>query len=106
MLEHETDAAVLGSHAGHIVAVDPHRPGVWLLEPGDDPKQRRLAGPAWSKQRRQRAFRDLDRNVLERGEVAEPLRDPLNVDSHLGSCLPGARTVIPSNTISDITASS
>jgi len=43
VLEHESDASVLGPRAGHVLARDPDDSLVGLLEAGDYPQQRRLA---------------------------------------------------------------
>ena len=75
VLEDEADAALLRRHAGRVLAGDEDLAGVGLLEPGDHAQQRRLAAAARAEQRGQRAGRDLERDVVERDEVAEPLRD-------------------------------
>ncbi len=42
VLEDEPDPAILGARRRHVAAVDQHPTGVGVLEPGDDPQQRRL----------------------------------------------------------------
>ena len=72
MLEDEADAALL---RGSPVASSPPIstwPAVGLLEPGDHAQQRRLAAAARAEQRRQRAVGHVERDVVERQEVAEP----------------------------------
>ena len=73
VLEHEADAALLRRQLRRVAAGDDDRAGVGLLEPGDDPQQRRLAASRGPEQRGQRAVGHLERDVVERGEVAEPL---------------------------------
>ena len=76
VLEHEPDATLL--RPARAVTSSPSistGPGVGRLEPGDDPQQRRLARAARAQQRRQRPLGDLERDVVERGEVAEALGD-------------------------------
>ena len=45
VLEDEADRPVPRVRAGRILALEDDRTGVGRLEPGDDPQQRRLAGP-------------------------------------------------------------
>ena len=75
VLEHEADAALLRRPAGDVLAVDEDRAHVGRLEPGDDPEQRGLAAAARAEERGERSRRDLHRDVVERDEVVEPLRD-------------------------------
>ena len=57
------------------MALDQHAPGVRPLEPRDDAQERRLAAAARAEQRGERPAGDLDRDVVERDERAELLRD-------------------------------
>ena len=82
MLEDEADAALLRRPAGDVLAVDEDRALVGGLEPGDDPEQRGLAAAARAEERRERARRDLHRDVVERDEVVEALRDAPDGDRH------------------------
>ena len=106
MLEDEPDAAILGTRARHVVAGDPHYAVVGLLEPGDDPQQGRLPRAAWPEQRGQPAFGHLERDVLERHEVTEPLGDSFYLNPHRASFVLEPNIVINSNTAIDSTANS
>ena len=59
---------------------DHDRAGVGHLEPRDHAQQRRLARAGGSEQRGQLAVGRLDRDVVEGGEVAEPLGHVLDGD--------------------------
>ena len=82
VLEDEADVALLRPHPGRVDAVDHDRARVGLLQPGDDPEQRRLARAARPEQRGQRAALDLERDVVEGLEVAEALAHVLDDDGH------------------------
>src|SRR5262249_14593007 len=82
VLEDEADAPRLRRDAGDVLAVEPDGSVVRLLEPGDDPQQRRLAASARAEQGSQRPGLDLQRDVLERHELAELLPDASNLDAH------------------------
>ncbi len=75
VLEDEADAALLRRERRRLLAGDHDLAGVGRLEPRDHAQQRRLAAAARPEQRRQRAALDRDRDVVERHEVPEPLRD-------------------------------
>ena len=104
VLEHEADPAPLRRDVGRVGAVDLDLAAVGLLEPGDDPQQRRLARAARPEQRGQRAVGDLERDALERDEVAERLGDVANRDH--ASSLRGLILVIASSVASAMNASS
>src|SRR5262249_43042845 len=70
VLEDEADAALLRRHVGDVDALETDSTGVGTLEPGDDAEQGRLAAAARAEQGRKRARFDLDRDVVERDEVA------------------------------------
>ena len=71
MLEDEADAALLRGVARDVDAVELDRPRLRLLEPGDHAQERRLPASARPEQRGQRPGRNLDRDVVQRGERAE-----------------------------------
>ena len=75
-----------------------------LFEPRDDAQERRLAAAARAEQRRQRAGLDLERHVVERDELAEPLADAGDLDAHAGASF-GLRKVIAMRTRMAMTAS-
>ncbi len=81
MLEHEPDPSLLDGDPGHVAPLEEDAAGVSLLEAGDQAQHRRLAAAARSEQRRQRALRDVERHVVERQEVLEPLADALDLDT-------------------------
>ncbi len=82
MLEAEADVAVLDGDLGHVLVGDDHPAGVGLLETGDHAQQRRLTATARPEQGRERAIGHIDRNLVQRDEVAEPLGRVLNCDAH------------------------
>jgi len=51
--------------------------GAGLLEPGDQPQDRRLAAARWTEQNAELAIADLEGNVLENLLGAELLRQPM-----------------------------
>jgi hypothetical protein len=103
VLEDEADLPALRRHARGVVALDLDAAGVGRLEAGDDPQQARLARAARAEQRGQRAAGDLERDVVERDEVAEALGDLADRDH---AFLLGLTTVINSNVANAISASS
>ena len=103
VLEDEADAAPLRRNAGGVLARDLDAALVGHLEPRDDAQQRRLARAAGAEQCRERAFGDLERDVIEGGEVAPALRDALDAD-HADSLL-GLSTVIARRVPRAMTAS-
>ena len=58
-------------HARKRPAVEPDRAGVRLVEAGDAVEQRRLAGAVRADQAADRAGRDREADVVERGDAAE-----------------------------------
>src|SRR5205814_1667719 len=75
VLEDHADAAGPRRPLGHVVVPDQHVAAVGALEAGDHSQQRRLAAAARAEQGGQRAFGDRHRDVVERGEAVEALRD-------------------------------
>ena len=67
--------ALVGRHARDGLAGDLDRPAVGLLEAADHPQRGRLAAARRAEQREERARGDLERQVVDRQHVAEPLRD-------------------------------
>jgi hypothetical protein len=104
VLEDEPDPALLGRQRRRIAAVDHDRAGIGNLESRDDAQQRRLARARRPEQRRQRARGDLERDAVQRLEVAEALGDVGRGD-HAGS-LRGLMSVIASSVARAMTASS
>jgi hypothetical protein len=85
VLEDEADAALLWHDAGHVFVPDHDATRIGRLESGDDAQQRRLAAAARPEQRRERAVRDLDPDIVECREVTEALGDVLSLDGHEAS---------------------
>ena len=83
VLEHETDVAFLRRRGGHVVALDHHGARVEGVEARDGPQQRRLAGARRSEQRGQRAVGDLDRHIVECGEISVALVGADHLDGHV-----------------------
>jgi hypothetical protein len=82
VLEDEADAALLRRDSGRVVPEDDDLALVRLLEPRDHAEQRRLAASARPQERGEGTRLDVERDVLERGEVVEALRDTLDDDGH------------------------
>ena len=79
-LEHRVDRALVGPRPGEVGVTDHHPPGRGLLEAGDHPERGRLAAARRAQQREERPSWDLQVDVVDRGEVAEPLGDALELE--------------------------
>jgi hypothetical protein len=88
VLEHQADVALARRAVEQVLAVVQHASGIRTLEAGQDPQERGLARARRAEQRDQPARRDLDRDVVDGGEVAEALGDVLDGDGH-GATPPG-----------------
>ena len=82
MLEDETDLALAHADGARVLAVEQHLAGVRRLQPGDDAQQRGLARARQTQQRDQLAGLDVQVDIVERNEVAEPLADVFELDAH------------------------
>ena len=82
VLEDEADVATLRGEPGRVLAREQDLARVGPLEAGDDPQQSRLAGAAGPEHRRERALRDLERDIIDGEERAEALRDVADLDRH------------------------
>ncbi len=82
VLEDEADIPVLGPDVRGVLARDQDLAVVGELETGDDPEERRLARAARPEQGSQRAAFDVERDIVERREVAEALRDVTDENGH------------------------
>src|SRR2546423_12161625 len=82
VLEDEAHPALARRRLGTVVAVDPDASRVGLLEAGDRAQECGLAAAARAEQGHQGPGRHLERDVLERDEVTEPLGDALYGDAH------------------------
>ncbi len=104
VLEDEADATLLRRDPGCVLAGDDDLARVGHLESGDHAQERRLAAAARAEQRRQRARRHLERDVVEGDEVAEALRDSGGDDAQAVSSL-GLISVMATSTSTAISAS-
>ena len=59
------DPTGAGAGAGDLVAEQPDRAGVGVLEPGDEAQQRRLAAPRRSQQGEELAGRDVEVDAFD-----------------------------------------
>ena len=62
-----------------MISIDPD---VGQFEAGDDPQQRGLAAAARAEQGGEFAVLDVDRDVVQRDEIAEPLGHVAHADCH------------------------
>jgi hypothetical protein len=83
-LEDRVDVAPIRGEGRHVAPAKLDRAGGRLLEPGDHPQRRRLAATRRAEQREELATLDLERQVVDRHEIAEPLRDALQPDVDVG----------------------
>ena len=84
MLEDETDLAIADAPPGDVLLVKADRAAaaVGLLQAGDDPEQRRLAGAGRSEQGHEFAALDREAHIVECGEIAERFADVEDFDAH------------------------
>src|SRR5262249_55433747 len=82
VLEDEADPPVARAALGGVLAVERDRAGVGVLEPGDQPEQRRLARARGAEQRDELARLHVQRHVAQRGERAEVLPERADLDAH------------------------
>jgi hypothetical protein len=79
-LEHHVDRPLVRRNARHVRAIDPDAAAGGFLETGEHAQQRGLAAARAAEQAEQFLLIDLQRNVVDRDEVAELLGDALDVD--------------------------
>ena len=84
-LEDRVDVALVGRLLGHLVAAEVHAPLRRVLEAADHPQRRRLAAARRAEHRVERAALDRERELVDRGHLAEALGDLLEVDVRLGA---------------------
>ena len=73
VLEHHADLAPVRRPRRHVRAVDPDRPVVRRLEPGDQVEHRRLAAARRAEEGQELAGLDLEREAVDGRDRAEPL---------------------------------
>src|SRR3954447_18648074 len=76
-----------GAMRQRILAVEGNRAAIRPVEPGDDPQQRGLARAGRPEQRQQLAIGDLEVDVVQRHEGAEPLYQVFKFDRHAKTVL-------------------
>ena len=84
-LEHHVDGPLVGRRRGDVHAVDPDAALGRALESGHHAQQRRLAGARAAEQAEDLAAVDVERDVVDGDEVAEPLGQLLEPDIGLGA---------------------
>ena len=80
LLEDGVHVAPVGRDADRVLSADQHLADVGLLGAGDQLQRRRLAAAGRAEQRQELAVPDAQRDVVDGGEVAEPLRDRAKLD--------------------------
>ena len=85
VLEDEAHATGLRRPACDVLAVEDDDPSIRTLETGNDAQQRRLATATRTEQGGERACRHVDGHIVERRELAEPLRDVACLDHRVSS---------------------
>ena len=83
VLEDRVDVASEGRRVGHVLLAQLDRARADLLEAGDHAQRRRLAAAGRSEHREELAALDVERQVVDRGDVVEALADAL--DANVGS---------------------
>ncbi len=104
VLEHEADVPLLRRERGGVAARERDRPGVGPFEPGDDAEEGGLARAARPEESGQRPALDLERDVVERDEVAEALRDVGDLDRHYADSSLGLITIMATSTRTAVAA--
>ena len=100
-LEHHRDVALARRGVGDVAAADRDRARRRLLEPGDQPQQRRLAAAGRADEDHELAVLDVQADVVDRAHAAaELLRDAVDDDlghrrasSGLGPAAPSTRSL-------------
>jgi hypothetical protein len=90
-LEHHVDRPLIRRHAGHVLAVDQYPAGARRLETPEHAQERRLAATRCAEQAEDLALVDLEADVVNRLEIAERLRDPLDLDVRTRARIPPRR---------------
>ena len=83
-LEHHVDRALVGRNARHVLPVQHDAALGRILKPGEHAQQRGLAAAGCAEQGEEFALVDVERQIIDGGEVAENLGDVLDGDIGLG----------------------
>ncbi|MNR17165.1 hypothetical protein D3C85_1338090 [compost metagenome] len=98
MLEHEADIALAHVLRGGVLPAQHHLASIGALQAGDDAQQRGLAAARGAQQRGQLAFVEVERDVVQRDEIAEMLLYVPDLNAHDGCpCSVGAGRLAPSS---------
>ncbi len=97
-LEHHVDRALVGRDAAHVLAVQRDAARCRLLEARQHAHQRGLAAARSAKQRKELAIENIERQIIDGGEVAENLRHIFKRNEGLG------RRVVPRRKLAAKTA--
>jgi len=73
-----------GGQAGDVAATQPRRAGVGLVEPGHEVEQRRLAGTVGADDADELALRDVEIDIVDGRQTAEPAREAANLEQWHG----------------------
>src|ERR1017187_10220278 len=87
VLKYEPDLALANAHVAGVLAVKQHLAGVRRFQPRDYPEQRGLARPRQPQQRDQLAGFDMQVDIVNRDEIAEPLADVSELDTHAATLI-------------------
>ena len=89
-LEHHVHGPPIGRHTGKVLSFQHHAPLVRRLEAGEQAQQRGLAAAGRPQEREELARIDLEGQVIDGREGAEPLGDALERDErrHSGKLIP------------------
>ena len=87
VLEDDTEVALFRREICDVAAVDRDAPGIELDEAGDRHQRRRLAGAAEAEQGDELARRDVERDIVDRDEIAVALAEMADLDGGAGHAL-------------------
>src|SRR5262249_29377732 len=104
VLEDHPDPARTRRPVGDVDVAEEDLPPLRLLQPCNHAQKARLAASARAEQRRQRPLWDRDRDVLQRDEIPELLRDIDDRDAHHASPF-GRNSLIATTVVAAISAS-
>ncbi len=79
-LEHHVDRPPVRRHAGDVLALQQEAALAWCFEAGEHPEKRGLAATGRPEQREELSLVDIEAQVVDGDEIAEPLRNVLELD--------------------------
>ena len=89
-LEHHAHVAPAGRHVGDVAAIEQDAAGIQPLQPGERAQRRGLAAARGAEQRDQLARRQIERQAVERADLAEAATQLDELDAHAGARRAGA----------------